>query len=215
MVELGRHLLAAMDERLAAESRFVTMDLRDPDPFGEHDLVIVSYALGELAPSSARALVERTWAAARRAIVIIEPGTPRGFGTIITARDVLISAQATIVAPCTHIGRCPLAGADWCHFDTRVERTHRHQRVKAGTLPYEIEKFSYVIAAREMAAMPPRAARIIRHPLKKSGHVILDLCTADASAQRRVISRRDRELYRQARHAKWGGIWTPENSGPT
>jgi ribosomal protein RSM22 (predicted rRNA methylase) len=137
----------------------------------------------------------------------VEPGTPRGFETIIAARDTLIAAGANIVAPCTHAGRCPLAGKDWCHFDTRLERTRVHQQVKSGSLPYEIEKYSYLIASRQRGAAACDAARVIRRPLKKSGHVILDLCTSLADAQRVVVSRRDRKSYRQARAAKWGDLW--------
>ena len=208
-LDVSRRLIAAADEQLAASSRFVTSDLRRFDNQYEQDLVIISYALGEMAPAPAKALVEQAWALTRRALLIVEPGMPRGFAAIVAAREALIAAQASIVAPCTHAGRCPLVDADWCHFDTRVERTRRHQRVKAGTLPYEIEKFSYVIAARHRAALPARAARIIRHPLKRSGHVILDLCTAEGATQRVVVSRRDKESYRKARTAKWGGIWVP------
>jgi ribosomal protein RSM22 (predicted rRNA methylase) len=171
---------------------------------------LLSYALGELDLASARGLVERAWASARHALVIVEPGTPRGFRTIVAARKALIDARASIVAPCTHIQQCPLAsGEDWCHFDTRIERTRRHQRAKAGSLPFEIEKFSYVIAASEEAINKPEAARIIKHPMKKGGHVILDLCTADASIQRIIVSKRDRESYRQARSTRWGDIWPP------
>jgi ribosomal protein RSM22 (predicted rRNA methylase) len=208
-LEVSRRLIAAADEQLATASRFVTSDLHHRDDLDEHDLVIISYMLGEMAPPLAKILVDRAWALTRHALVIVEPGTPRGFAAIIAAREALIATQGSIVAPCTHAGQCPLAAADWCHFDTRVERTRRHQRVKAGALPYEIEKFSYVIAAKEQPTMPVRAARIIRHPLKKSGHVILDLCTSEGAAQRVVISRRNKESYRQARAAKWGDIWTP------
>ncbi len=204
-LEMAERLIAAADARLAAASHYMAVDLRDGANLGEHDLVVFSYALGELPEPAAKALVERAWASARRAIVIVEPGTPRGFGAILAARDALLAARANIVAPCTHGRRCPLAGADWCHFDTRVERTRRQRHVKAGTLPYEIEKFSYLIAAHEPPAMPARAARIIRRPLKKSGHVILDLCTCQGTAQRLIISRRDKDSYRDARAAKWGG----------
>jgi ribosomal protein RSM22 (predicted rRNA methylase) len=208
-------LIAAAVPQLAAVSRSITADLRRSDGFDRHDLVILSYALGEIDPASANRLVERAWACARHAMVIVEPGTPRGFHTIVAARQRLIDARAGIVAPCTHSRQCPLAAApDWCHFDKLVERTRRHQRAKAGTLPFEMEKFSYVIAAAG-AANNSEAARIIKHPMKKGGHVILDLCTADASIRRIIISRRDQESYRQARATRWGDIWpVPDPDAP-
>jgi ribosomal protein RSM22 (predicted rRNA methylase) len=210
-LKLGNGLIAAADARLADAAHFGVLDLRGMIKVGEHDLVVVSYVLGELPPPLAKTVVQHAWALARRAIIIIEPGTPRGFAAVLAARDALIAAQAAIVAPCTHAGRCPLAAGDWCHFDTRVERTQQHQQAKAATLPYEVEKFSYVIAAKEQPAEESRAARILRHPLKKSGHVILDLCTAGSKAQRVIVSRRDKESYRRARTAKWGDLWDPLN----
>ena len=206
-LEWSGRLIAAAGAPLAGASRLVTADLPSAAPIEPHDLVIISYVLGEMAPREATVLSERAWRCARRAIVVVEPGTPRGFAAIIAAREALIADRAFIVAPCTHAARCPLAPPDWCHFDTRVERTPLHQRVKSGARPYEIEKFSYLIAAKEPPAIPPNAARIIRHPLKRSGHVILDLCTSGAAAQRQVISRRDKQSYRPARSAKWGDLW--------
>jgi ribosomal protein RSM22 (predicted rRNA methylase) len=207
-VELRARLIKGADPQLAAVSRFVNADLRRPDRLERHDLVIISYVLGEMDPDAANQLIGQAWALARRAVVIVEPGTPRGFRAIVAARDKLIDARGRIVAPCTHAHQCPLAGEkDWCHFDARIARTRRHQRTKAGALPFEIEKFSYVIGASGDAGASSEAARIIKHPMKKSGHVILDLCTFEAAVQRVIISKRDKELYRQARAARWGDIW--------
>src|SRR5579875_1978049 len=205
----GTATLAA-DEIFGPLQTAAIADLRRPGRFEQHDLVILSYALGEMDSASATGLVERAWACARHAMVIVEPGTPRGFRTIVAARAALIDARADIVAPCPHTGQCPLTrGKDWCHFDAQVERTRRHQRTKAGSLSYEIEKFSYVIAAPAEAAKDPGPARIIKHPLKKSGHVILDLCTAGGAIERVIISKRDQDSYRLARAARWGEIWSP------
>lgn len=174
--------------------------------------MVISYALGELSKSLAADVTQWAWTQARQAIVIIEPGTPRGFAGILTAREALIAAGANIVAPCTHARRCPMAADDWCHFDTRVERTRQHRQAKSGTLPYEVEKFSYIAAARRAPPALVPAARVIRHPLKKSGHVILDLCTEEATVERMIVSRCDQEAYRQARAAKWGDLWVKANT---
>jgi ribosomal protein RSM22 (predicted rRNA methylase) len=220
-IDLRARLLTAADPRLASAARPVSADLRHPVELNPHDLVIISYALGEMDQAVARRLIDRAWAWARSAVVVVEPGTPRGFGAIAAARDALIGAQACIVAPCTHARRCPLTQRnDWCHFDIRVARTRRQQHIKAANLPFEIEKYSYVIAAKSVEASDLGAARIIKHPLKKSGHVILDLCTAKAAIERIVVSRREKGPYRQARAARWGELWTSGEdtqsfSGPT
>ena len=206
-LETGRRYLHAVDEGLAARSRYIAADLRDAAALREHDLVILSYVVGELGAPAARALIEQVWPLARLAIVIIEAGTPRGFAGVLAVRDCLNAANARIVAPCPHAGRCPLAADDWCHFSARVERTPLHRRAKSATLSYEAEKFSYLVAAKPALPGQNPAARIIRKPLKRDGHVILDLCTSDTTARRLVVSRRNHEQYRRARAAKWGDRW--------
>lgn len=96
------------------------------------------------------------------------------------------------------------AAGDWCHFAQRVERTSLHRRLKQGTLGYEDEKFSYLVVAKSSALTP--SARIVRHPLIRSGHIQLTLCTPQG-LQRQTIRRSQGELYRRARQAEWGGGW--------
>jgi len=62
-----------------------------------------------------------------------------------------------------------MAGTDWCHMAARVERTSLHRRLKGAELPYEDEKFSYVIATR--TPVDRAAARIIRRPDVQKGFV--------------------------------------------
>src|SRR5262249_52479512 len=146
--------------------------------FATHDLVVLSYVLGELPESSRAALLKRALEAAREFLVVIEPGTVKGFGIINTIRSELISAGAGILAPCPHREACPLAvSGDWCHFAQRVERSGMHRQVKSGSLAYEDEKFSYIIASKAPCS-PTGGGRIVRHPLKHSGHVQLTLCTS-------------------------------------
>ena len=59
---------------------------------------------------------------------------------------------------------CPwCAGPDWCHA-ARLPRSDRHRQVKGGTLGWEDEKFSYVVAVRDggrtAAGGPDRAASV-------------------------------------------------------
>ncbi len=71
------------------------------------DLVTVSYVLNELTAPDRTALVDAA-AAAARAVVIVEPGTPDGYARVIEARDRLIAAGFHIAAPCPHSAACPI-----------------------------------------------------------------------------------------------------------
>jgi ribosomal protein RSM22 (predicted rRNA methylase) len=200
LVDLGRRLAGSS----LGDARWITADLERVAAFEPHDLVVASYVAGELDERAARALVARLWDAARVALVVVEPGTPRGFATVRAVRDELIARGASIAAPCPHARECPMAGDDWCHFAARVERTSLHRRVKGGDLGHEDEKYAYVAASRSAAR--PAVSRIVRHPRRREKYVELELCTRDG-LERRVVTRGDRALYRPARKAAWGGAW--------
>ncbi len=178
------------------------------------DVVLAAYSLGELDDETARHTVARAWQAASAACVIIEPGTPRGFETVLAARQQLIDAGASIAAPCPHARTCPMAAQDppdWCHFAVRLPRTRLHRLLKGGSLSYEDEKFAYVIASRPGLARPA-AERIVRHPLVKKGHVDLTLC-ASGGLTRSTVARSAGDAYKQARNARWGDETSPCDRG--
>jgi ribosomal protein RSM22 (predicted rRNA methylase) len=175
--------------------------------FPAHDLVMAGYCLNELPEDQLAASVRNVWAAAGQALILVEPGTPRGFAVIRHAREILIGLGAHLTAPCAHDAVCPIAGRDWCHFSVRVARSAKHRQLKQARLPYEDEKFSYAAFTRTPAPDRP-AARIVKRPVSHAGHVTLDLCTEDGLS-RSIVSRRDGALYKAARGADWGDAWPP------
>ena len=72
------------------------------------DLVIASYMIGEIGDAERTALAELMWAKTRDTLLIVEPGTPAGYGRIIALRRQLIAAGANVAAPCPHDDDCPL-----------------------------------------------------------------------------------------------------------
>ncbi|MBH1933428.1 rRNA methyltransferase [Streptomyces sp. AV19] len=176
------------------------------------DLVTVSYVLGELTPADRAAVVAQ--AARARGALIVEPGTPEGYLRIIEARERLIEAGFTVVAPCPHNAACPIVpGTDWCHFSARVSRSSLHRQVKGGSLAYEDEKFSYVAAVRQDVPgdVPGDGApaRVVRRPQIRKGQVLLDLCTPEDGLTRETVTKRHGALYRAARDTGWGDAWPP------
>ncbi|GAA3862785.1 small ribosomal subunit Rsm22 family protein [Streptomyces sedi] len=169
------------------------------------ELVTVSYVLGEL-PEAQREATVAAVAAAGRAVVLVEPGTPDGYLRVRAARDQLLAAGLTVLAPCPHGASCPLTvGEDWCHFGTRVNRSALHRRVKGGELPYEDEKFSYVVAFSDPPAVGGGEPRVIRRPRQRKGQVLLDLCLPDGTTEARTVTKRHGAgAYRLARDTAWG-----------
>lgn len=198
MIALGRELGPAGAEWSQGELDSAT---------GGWDLVLCGYALNELPPPRLEPVARSLWERAAGTLVVLEPGTPAGYGRILAVRELALESGGFTLAPCPHDAPCPLRAPDWCHFSVRLQRGQAHRAVKAVSRGFEDEKVAYVALAREPAARP--AARIIRQPQIRSGHVLLELCTP-AGIVGETVSKRDRERYRRARKAAWGDAQDPD-----
>jgi ribosomal protein RSM22 (predicted rRNA methylase) len=171
------------------------------------DLVIASYMIGETGDMERTALTEAMWAKTRGMLLVVEPGTPAGYGRIIALRQQLIAQGAHVVAPCPHDGECPLAAPDWCHFTQRLPRSRAHKQIKAAELPFEDEKFSFVALSR--APVTERRARVLAQPDFSKVEVAAKLCTAEGLVTLRV-PRRAKAAYARARRWRWGDMVTEQ-----
>jgi ribosomal protein RSM22 (predicted rRNA methylase) len=184
-------------------AKIVVSDLSTVRELPVCDLVIAAYSLREIAQD----VVERLWAAARIAVVVIEPGTPRGAASITAIRERVLAMGGHMVAPCPAAMPCPLHEPDWCHFAARVERTSLHRKLKGADLGYEDEKYSYVAVSREPLELS--GSRVLRHPRHNPGLIELELCTATGPRHERV-TKRDKGQFRAARKAFWGSRYLDE-----
>lgn len=201
--------LIALGQRLASvgdlTATWLRQSLNDPElQLPSHDLAVFSYSYGELPREGRIKLLEKCWNTVTKALVVIEPGTPKGFQTILEARTHLLKLGALMTAPCPHARACPMQEGDWCHFSVRLERSTAHQSVKEAYRGYEDEKFSYVIVSKSEAVLPK--SRILRHPSIHTGHVNLTLCTNEG-IQNTTVSRRHGSVYKKSRDAAWGDPW--------
>jgi ribosomal protein RSM22 (predicted rRNA methylase) len=201
LLALGKRLAQNSEQPAMHKAHWQEGDLEKLTDLPPHDLVLLSYSIGELNSERFESLLNLCWNATKQLLLIVEPGTPVGFERIRLLRRQLIDQGAHLIAPCPHHLACPMEGGDWCHFAARVERTSLHRRLKGGSLGYEDEKFSYIAATKTPYPLP--AARILRQPNKHTGHVMLKLCTPDG-IQHPTVSKKMGDLYKQARKADWG-----------
>ncbi|QOY86486.1 small ribosomal subunit Rsm22 family protein [Paludibaculum fermentans] len=188
------------------EARWIEADLRRlPASLEPHDLVTICYALNELSERDRQRLIAEAWTLAKRALLILEPGTKPGFEIVKAARTQLLAAGAHIQGPCPHPEACPVPAGDWCHFAVRVERTREHRIAKGGSLNYEDEKFSYILVLKD--PVKPAEARVVRHPDTHPHLIELSLCTQSTGLQQARIKKRDKLNWKQARKADWGDPW--------
>ncbi len=165
------------------------------------DLSVASYVFGELSATATVKVLERLWNATAGVLVVIEPGTPRGFQRILQCRAQLLKWQAHIVAPCPHADECPMQDHDWCHFRVRVARSRRQRVAKDGQAPFEDEKFSYLIVSRHRGVLPE--GRVVRHPQIRAGHVQLMVCASEG-LRAITVAKSAGARYRMARKLQWG-----------
>lgn len=172
--------------------------LADAEPA---DLVVASYMIGEIGDAERKALADLMWAKTRDTLLIVEPGTPAGYGRIIALRGQLIASGAHVAAPCPHDGKCPIAAPDWCHFTQRLPRLRAHKQIKEAELPFEDEKFSYVALTRAPVSQHP--ARVLAQPVVGKVEVTAKLCTASGLVIAK-LPRRAKADYARARRWRWG-----------
>jgi ribosomal protein RSM22 (predicted rRNA methylase) len=165
------------------------------------DLVVASYLIGELGEAECKSLTEAMWAKTRDTLLVVEPGTPAGYARILALRGQLIAAGAHVAAPCPHDQPCPLSPPDWCHFSRRLARSRAHKQIKGAELPFEDERFSYVVLTREPIVR--HASRVLAQPAVGKAEIAARLCTPDGVAVAKV-PRRDKSAYAAARHWRWG-----------
>lgn len=165
------------------------------------DLVVASYVINELGDAERRALADTMWSKTRDTLLIVEPGTPAGYGRIIDVRARLIAQGAHVIAPCPHDATCPLVSPDWCHFSQRLSRSRAHKHLKGAELPYEDERFSYVVLSRSLLSQ--RLSRVLAEPQVTKIAVTAKLCTAQG-VDIANIPHRNKEFYKQAKRWRWG-----------
>jgi len=178
----------------------------------EADLVVASYVINELSDNARAALADAMWAKTRDTLLVVEPGTPAGYARIVDLRERLIAQGAHVVAPCPHDAECPLTKPDWCHFTQRLQRSRVHKHLKSAELPYEDEKFSYVVLSRAKPAQRP--ARVLAQPLTTKIAVTAKICTADG-IKAASVPHRDKAAYKHAKKWSWGdAIFREETDAP-
>jgi len=199
MISLGSGLMQA-DKRMA-RTKWIRHDLASSSVTQHADVVIASYALNELDEANRARVLQELWNCADKLLLIIEPGTPVGFGQLRKARETLIGLNGYVAAPCSHNKKCRLVEDDWCHFTCRVSRSKLHKLLKGGDVPYEDEKYAFLAVSK--TPVQPAPSRILRHPLKEAGKITLKLCRPEGIIEK-AVTKKHGELFKLARKASGG-----------
>ena len=201
---LASGLAAQGDHAALQRARALNAEVSNPPGGTAADLVVAAYALAEVPLAKARETAIALWRACENTLLIIEPGTPQGFARIHEVRVALLAEGAHLIAPCTHENSCPMVPPDWCHFSVRLQRSREHMHAKKATVPFEDEKFSYLIASRQPAVL--EGARILSPPAESKADIKFKLCAGNGLIQQ-SIARRDKAEYKRVRKLDWGNLF--------
>ncbi len=168
------------------------------------DLVILSYVLTEMQEAEALAVYQDSLAATNTYNLVVLPGTRDAFLLLLKLREQALRSGFSILAPCPHACRCPMADIDgqWCHFYQRLTRNSTHQQIKMGTLGYEDEPYCYLLVSP--VKLNEGDNRIIRDPRRRSGHYYVDVCRSSGNIETMCVTKKDPEKYKLLKNAKSG-----------
>lgn len=198
LVESNPHM--RREGKKFVDGQWVNQDLLKYSP-PKTDCIVFGYSYGELEEEKRLLLLQKVYKSANL-IVIVEPGTPRGYANVLEARNFLLSCGGKMVAPCPHENSCPMKKEDWCHFSVRLSRTKQHRQFKGAQRGYEDEKFSYVAISKKKGGLAE--GRILRHPIKKKGHIKLQICQEEGIFET-TVSKKLGDRYQKARKLCWAG----------
>ncbi|MDZ4785555.1 MAG: small ribosomal subunit Rsm22 family protein [bacterium] len=198
-LDFGKSFLDATNFK----SELLVQDIKNINLKSNIDLVIASYSLGELNKAELSQTLQKAWQLTNSTLIIIEPGTPRGFEVIKNCRDDLIKLNAQIIAPCHHMKPCPMSEPKWCHFKVRFNRSKLHRMIKDGDLGYEDENFSYLIASKNLKPNF-NSGRIVSYPKKEKGLINFEICSNEGQIKKTRILKRDKLNYAQCDSLTWG-----------
>ncbi|HWE29836.1 MAG TPA: small ribosomal subunit Rsm22 family protein [Polyangia bacterium] len=152
-----------------------------PLPDGPFDLVLAGHVLNELYGDdlAARAkLVDAMMArlSAGGFVVLLEPALRETSRALLSLRDRLVAAGATVRAPCLYRGDCPalVRPSDWCHAERAwTPPPLVDELAHAAKLHRDTLKMSYLVLQAPGAPWPTlpdgRLFRIVSEPLPQKG----------------------------------------------
>ena len=199
--------MAALAKELSPQTRYINQDIRSFKTEEQYDLVTIAYVLNEIPSDDRKGILKTLWDITNDSLIIIETGTPRGFGVILEARDFIVKQGGYILAPCTHAFECPLSNNSdrWCHFEKRVARTKLHKDLKQDAVRgYEDEPYSYLIATKLKSDLSQKNRLISR----VHGEKILsaELCTHEGTIKTITRSKRHDD-YKALKKSEWGDLF--------
>lgn len=187
--------------------KFIEADILNEDLNESKDLCILSYIINELSEQNRLKAIDKALKCTNKVLLVVEPGTPEGFGNIRKIRDYVFEKGYEIIAPCTGFnGRCDIQKDDWCASSVRVQRTKIHKYLKYAEVGFEDEKFSYIaVNASNDKLDLNNSRRILRHPIIQNGRIEVKTCLK-GEIKEEVITKKNKDEFKALKKKSIGDI---------
>lgn len=206
-IEREEEMISLAKNFTLSNTTFINKDLLDIDinKLKKSDAIVESYALNELTDIDRKIIIDKMIELTNNYLIFVEPGTPHSYKTLQEIRSYLLNKGLFQLGPCPHNKPCPLSDSDWCHFVVRISRNRLTKLIKGGDAPYEDEKYSYLIFAKDLSNVKQNDSSIIlRHPLIHKGKVELVLCNSNGERVVKNITKSSNVLFKIAKKSKTG-----------
>jgi len=185
-----------------------------PKLYENFDLVVIANVLNEMDSDGIQKTLNFAKNHCNGIIVIIEPGTPYGYETIIETESLLHSPQSVLIAPyiqnkfidsedVTFIQRIKRPD-----FQKRVRQVQRKKEIdKSKLLPpsdWEESKYYYLAYSKFKSELSP-TKRLLDKSKQFKPYMEIKALTKDGVKIEQIM-KRDKINYKIARKAKWGDI---------
>ncbi|MCR4662078.1 MAG: small ribosomal subunit Rsm22 family protein [Clostridia bacterium] len=200
MINLGKHIFNAASYSQSIQY-FNTNELINSLKY-KSDIVVASYVFNEIDNNEKTKLLSTLYSLTENILIIVEPGTKNGFENIKNIRNELIDNKGYIVCPCCHNESCKLDNEDWCHFTCRLSRSKKHMLLKDAVVPFEDEKFSYIVVSKN--EYNTNGNRIIRHPIIEPKKILLKVCNKNGIEQ--IVVTKNNPKFKVARKLNSGDL---------
>lgn len=201
-VEYDKNMISIFNE-LVPEVKVINSDILTDKIERTADLVVSSYMLNELSDENRLIAVKNMLALTNRYLLLIDAGTPKVYNDMMIIKDFVSESNAKVTAPCM-TNTCPLKN-DYCQFYVRVERSSLLRQSKSAKLPYEDEKYFYLLIEKinteAFYELKENQGRVLRRPIIKPNMVELVLCRNDG-IQNKIITQKNKSEFKKAKKIK-------------
>jgi len=216
--KIGKEILKDnLEKSVVINWKTIDLSLSKPEIETKYDLVTIGSVLNEMTQDQQKNILEFANDHCRCVLLVVEPGTPKGFEVIKHTSLYLRTQTGILLAPYINNGLVT-STLDQIGFGQSItrpqflKRIRQMQRKLSSTkdkplLPasdWEEAKYTYVASSVLPAQISPWA-RLVAKPVMAKAYIELKILTKDKVSTIKVL-KSDKVVYKVIKRMKWGDL---------